>query len=169
MSFCYSYIKPLSQEMAINFWVADNKRTPQYPVAQLTLLSRFSIAPSTFIKYYLQIKAHTYHLYLFFSAFFQPFFSHHHPSWAKMTANSWSPYSKKTPQHPVLKLIAGWSWFPNTLILHTFSAHLPWTNNELFIFLFNNSSPHYRKNFCYQLISSTKADISIFPLSPVKF
>ena len=74
MSFCYSYIKPLSQEMAINFWVADNKRTPQYPVAQLTLLSRFSIAPSTFIKYYLQIKAHTYHLYLFFSAFFQPFF-----------------------------------------------------------------------------------------------
>ena len=168
MSFCYSYIEPLSQEMVINFWVADNKRTRQYPVAQLTLLSRFSIAPSTFIKYYLQIKAHTYHLYLLFSAFFQPFFfSHHHPSWAKMTANSWSPNSEKTPQHPVLKLIAGLSWFPNTFTAHFFRTST--TNDELFIFLFNHSSPHYRKNFCYQLISSTKADINIFPLSPVKF
>ena len=83
MSFCYSYIKPLSQEMAINFWIADNKRTPQYPVAQLTLLSRFLIAPSTFIKYYLQIKAHTYHLYLFFSAFFQPFFFASSPQLSK--------------------------------------------------------------------------------------
>ena len=169
MSFCYSYIKPLSQEMAINFWVTDNKRTPQYPVAQLTLLSRFLIAPSTFIKYYLQIKAHTYHLYLFFSAFFQPFFFRI----ITPVEQRWL----RTPEALILKRHLNIPYLnlsrdcrdSQTLLLHTFSAHLPWTNNEFFIFLFNHSSPHYRKNFCYQLISSTKADISIFPLSPVKF
>ena len=135
MSFCYSYIKPLSQEMVINFWVADNKRTPQYPVAQLTLLSRFSIAPSTFIKYYLQIKAHTYHLYLLFSAFFQPFFF----GIITPVEQRWL----QTPEALILKRhlnIPYWNLSRDcrdsqTLLLHTFSAHLPPIMNYLFSFL----------------------------------
>ena len=50
--------------MAINFWVAGDERTLHDPVVN----SVFQL-PSTFIKYYLQIKAQTYHLYSLFFYF----------------------------------------------------------------------------------------------------
>ena len=82
----------------------------------------------------------------------------------------------RTPEALILKrhlIITFWnlirrlSWFPNTFTAHFFRTST--TNNEFFISLFNHSSPLYRMNFCNQLISSAKADISIRPISPVKF